>query len=300
MYREVKITAISLKPEKWNKAANADKLEAFFVEAARQGPQLILTTEGVLEGYGIMDVIEGRRSPQELLDIAEPIDGPYIQRFRRLAKTLRTCLCFGFAERIEDEAYNCAVVLDHEGQICGKYHKVQLAEGAHPRWNYNRTGKTIRAIDTPIGRVGIMICNDRWNPVIARTLVLDGARAILIPSWGDKSKANTQTVLARARENGVPIVLANVGVNLFISKGEIVAYAWGNDRVTTAVIDIPELPSTGAARRLEAEFYQWQGSEMEKRYQDTMNRMAENGHAGFGPTPHSWTTSQYYAIKETS
>jgi predicted amidohydrolase len=299
MYDQAKITAISLKPEKWNKGANADKMEALFGEAARQEPQLILTTEGVLEGYGIMDVIEGRRTAQELLEIAEPIDGPYIQRFQRLAKRLGTCLCFGFAERIGDEAYNCAVVLDREGDICGKYHKVQLAEGAHPSWNYNRTGKTIRAFETPVGRIGIMICNDRWNPVIARTLVLDGARAILIPSWGDKSKANTKTVLARARENGVPIVLANVGVNLFISKGEIVAYAWGNDRITTAVIDLPHVPSTEAARRLEAEFYRWQGPEMEKRYQDTMTRIAEQGDASFGPTPHSWTTSQYYAIKET-
>ena len=186
MYNSVKVAAISIKPKKWDKAANADKMEAFFVEAAKEQPQVILTTEGVLEGYVVMEVIENRETAGRLLDIAEPIDGPYIQRFQQLAKKLGICLCFGFAERIADEAYNCAVFIDHNGEICGKYHKTQLAEGTHPSWNFNRIGKTLRAFDTPIGRAGAVICNDRWNPMITRTLVLDGARLIFIPSYGSK------------------------------------------------------------------------------------------------------------------
>lgn len=275
MYNSVKVAAISLKPVKWDKPANADRMEAFFVAAAKDEPRLILTTEGLLEGYVIMDVVEGRASPEAMLEIAEPIDGPYIQRFRRLAKTLHTCLCFGFAERVDHEAYNCALFIDHEGEICGKYHKVQLAEGTHPSWTYNRVGKQIRAFDTPIGRAGIVICNDRWNPLIARTLVLDGAQVILISSYGSKTKAQNETVLARARENGVPIVEANVGMNLIISKGEIVAYKWGNDQITTAVIEVPEPPSTDAARRSEAEYLRQQGPEMEKRYKKTMDKLAQ-------------------------
>ena len=78
--------------------------------------------------------------------------------------------------------------------------------------------------------------------------MLDGAQYILIPSFGSKSKGQNETVLARARENGVPIVEANVGVNMIVSKGEVVAYAWGNDRITTATIDIPAPASTEAAR----------------------------------------------------
>ena len=275
MYNSIKVAAISIKPEKWDKAANADKMEAFFVEAAKEQPQVILTTEGVLEGYVVMEVIEDRETAERLLDIAEPIDGPYVQRFQQLAKKLGICLCFGFAERIADEAYNCAVFIDHNGEICGKYHKTQLAEGAHSSWNFNRIGKTLRAFDTPIGRAGAVICNDRWNPMIARTLVLDGARLILIPSYGSKSKGQNEAVLARARENGVPIVEANVGMNLIISKGEIVAYKWGNDQISTAVIDIPEPPSQKVARRAEQEYLQLQGPEMEKRYQKTMERLTE-------------------------
>ncbi len=274
MYESITVSAISLKPTKWDKAANAEKLEAFFVAAAQAGPQLILATEGVLEGYVVMDVIEGRATPMAMLEIAEPLDGPYIRRFRALARKLRTCLCFGFAERCPGAAvYNTAVFIDAAGDIRGVYHKTQLAEGTHPSWNFNRIGETIRAFDTPFGRAGILICNDRWNPQIARTLVLDGARFLLIPSYGSKGRAQNRTVLARARENGVPIVEANVGMNLIISKGEIVSYKWGNDRISTAQIEIPFPPATETARRSEQAYMETQDTEMAARYRKTLARL---------------------------
>ena len=273
MYESVEVAAISFRPAKWDKAGNADRMEELFVRAAQKKPRLILTTEGALEGYVVMEIVEGRATAKTMLEVAEPIDGPYIRRFQKLARTLNTCLAFGFAERIGDEAFNCALFLDQEGEICGRYHKVQLAEGTHPSWQFNRVGHRLRAFDTPIGRAGFVICNDRWNPDIVRALVLDGARIILIPSYGAKTKRQNQAVLARARENGVPIVEANVGMNLIISKGEICAYQWGNDQVTHGIVDIPVEPSAATARKAELDYLAAQKPEMERRFQKTMERV---------------------------
>ncbi len=274
MFTSVRVAAISLKPKKWDKDHNADKLERYFREAAREVPDLILATEGMLDGYGVMEVLEGQRTAADMLEVSEPIDGPYIERFRRLAEELSTCLCFGFAERIGDDVYNAAIFIDAGGEIRGKYHKTQFAEGTHPSCNFNRIGGTLRAFDTPFGRAAFVICNDRWNPMIVRTLVLDGAQLILIPSYGSKSRDQNETVLARARENGVPIVEANVGMNLIVSKGEIVAYAWGNDRITTATIEVPSAPSTPLAREYERRYLDLQGPEMARRYEKTLERIA--------------------------
>ena len=279
MYDSVEVASISFRPAKWDKAGNADRLEELFVRAAQNGPRMILTTEGALEGYVVMDVVEGRASAEAMLEVAEPIDGPYIRRFQKLARTLKTCLAFGFAERIGDEAYNCALFLDEQGEICGRYHKVQLAEGAHSSWHFNCVGKLLRAFDTPIGRAGFVICNDRWNPHIVRALVLDGACIILIPSYGDKSKRQNRAVLARARENGVPIVEANVGMNLIISKGEICAYQWGNDHITYGVVDVPVAPGATAARQAEQDYLEAQSPEMERRYQRTLERVGQSVNA---------------------
>ncbi len=257
MFRRYKVAAVSTRPVRWNKAHNADKMEAFFRGAARQKPDLIVSTEGMLEGYLVADVTWHRERVEALLDIAEPITGPHITRFRKLAKLLKTCLCFGFAERIGREAYNTAIFIDHHGSICGKYHKV--SETTHPAWNFARQGSCVRAFDTPLGRCGVLICSDRWFTILARSLVLDGAQFILIPTYGAVSKAQNQAVLARARENGVPIVQANAaGMNMIVSRGETVAYARGIDRITTGFIDIPVAPSPGAASVCEREFLKLQ------------------------------------------
>ena len=272
-FSSIKVAAISLKPVKWNKSANADKLESMLRKAARTKAELLVATEGVLEGYVVNEVISDRTKIEAMRQVAEPIDGPNIRRFRSLARSLKKSLAFGFAERIGTEIFNAAIFIDHQGRIAGKYHKTQLNEGTDQSCMFNRVGKKLRAFNTPFGRVGFLICNDRWNPNIARALVLDGAQMLLICAYGSKKKEQNETVLARARENGVPIVEANVGVNVIVSKGEVAAYQWGNDKITTAVVDIPIQPSTKAARVVERGYLKWQKKEMFLRWRKTMRSL---------------------------
>src|SRR5262249_47629299 len=126
MYDSIKVSALSLMPIKWDKFANADRLEDFFVRAARDAPRLIVGSEGAFEGYVIADAIDFPETAEAVRGIAEPLDGPYVTRFRKLARSLRTCLCFGMAERVGDDVYNCAVVIGDDGEICETYHKTQL------------------------------------------------------------------------------------------------------------------------------------------------------------------------------
>src|SRR5579864_6212032 len=123
-----------------------------------------------------------------MYDVALTLQSETIQRFQSLARQLGMCLVFGFAERDGADVYNCAIFIDDHGRICGKYHKMLLAEGYDPtRW-FDRLGSHARAFDTPIGRCGIMICYDRGSPELARVLALDGAELIVIPTYGDSSE----------------------------------------------------------------------------------------------------------------
>jgi N-carbamoylputrescine amidase len=252
MFARRRVAAVSFRPKRWDKAANADRLEGFFRAAARKGAELIVAPEGALEGYVISDVTWNRERVDAFLDLAEPIDGPYIARFRKLARELGVCLCFGFAERVGRDSFNSAVFIDDTGRVCGTYRKV--TETTHRTWNFARQGTRVRAFDTPWGRAGMLICSDRWMPLLARTLVLDGARFLLIPTYGSTEHGQTKAVLARSRENGVPIVQANVGMVQVISKGEIVTHQRGMNRITYGHIDIPVLPSPEAVRACDKEF----------------------------------------------
>lgn len=276
MYKAIKAAAISLKPRPWDKPYNADKLEQLFRQAAGTKAELLVATEAVLDGYVTQEVIKDPSLAPQMLELSEPIDGPYIKRFQKLARSLRRCLAFGFAERVRRDIYNAAIFIDHRGRICGKYHKTWLAEGYDPSWTFNRIGRQLRAFDTPLGRAGMLICADRWNPDIARALALDGAQMLLICSYGSRKKRQNQTVMARARENGLPIVEANVGMNLIISKGEVVSYKWGVDQITTGVIDVPTLPSTRAARQAERFHLERQGPEMKRRARITLHKIKQD------------------------
>jgi predicted amidohydrolase len=272
MFQSVEVAAISFEPEKFAIQPNCDRLEEMFRQAAKEGAQLAVGPEGVIEGYVVNQIIGGTELAQRMNDVAVTMRHPIIKRFRDLARELEMSLAFGCAEKIGRGVYNCAVYIDAAGRICGKYHKMQLAEGSHPSWWYNRLGRNSRAFNTPYGRAGFLICNDRWNADIARIPVLDGARYLLIPSFGSRSKSQDEAVLARSRENGVPIVEANVGVTMIVSKGEVVARSRKVTQILRGTIEIPAGPTRKNRDDHERTFLSWRHKEMKVRYQQTIKK----------------------------
>ena len=292
MYTTIKAAAVNFVPWKWHKDWNADRMEECFVRAVRAGAQLVVEPEGILEGYVANEAILHPGLRENVVEIAEPIDGPYVKRFCKLARRLKASFVFGMAQlKGRRDVYNTAVFVDHRGRICGTYDKTQLAEGYDPSWNFNRLGRTIRAFDTPFGRSGMLICNDRWNPLIARALALDGAGFICILSYGSTSRDQDRAVIARARENGVAIVEANVGVNLIVSKGEPVACDRGRGIITLAEIDIPAPPSTANARAAQREYMRARPAKMKANLRDKLKRVkkdvASDPHGGQPARPRS-------------
>ena len=263
----IRVAAISFEPQKFDLAGNAKRLEQLFRDAQRGGARIAVAPEGALDGYVVNEIIAGKESPERMKDVAIEIDDPVIQRFQKLAEELRMCLAFGFAERIGHDVWNCAVFIDQTGHLCGKYHKMQLAEGYDESWWFNRLGDKCRAFDTPFGRCGILICNDRWNPQLAKIAALDGAQFLVIPSFGSTSEKQDEAVLNRSIENSIPVIEANVGVTLIVSENRIAAVDRARKRITFSEIVIPDARPVNAMMRDEEEqrFLTWRTEEMPKR-----------------------------------
>ncbi|MDA4121811.1 MAG: carbon-nitrogen hydrolase family protein [Thaumarchaeota archaeon] len=285
-FKVLRVAAISMKADKWKVEENADKMERLFRRAGRLGAKVAVITEGALQGYVVMEAIKSPKRAEKMLAISEQPEGPHNLRFGQLAKDLGMCICLGLSERVGGDVYNAALFIDDQGRIRGRHYKMQFAEGNDPGWYFNRMGQHIRAFDTPYGRAGFLICNDRWDKTLARALVLDGARVIYILAYGDKSHKQDRVLVETARENGVPIVEANVGANLIISKGEIVARARGEDDITVADIAVPLAQSEEAVRELEREFLTRRGPEMKRRYAKTMASLAGGRDPNFGSFAH--------------
>lgn len=274
--QRVRVAAISLVPKKLDLAGNADRLEAAFRKAAAAGAKLAVAPEGVLDGYIINPILACEISVERMRDVAIPIDHAVIQRFQALAKSLELCVVFGFAEKIGPDVFNTAVFIDGTGAIRGKYHKMQFEEGYHPDWWFNRLGTQSRAFDTPFGRCGILICNDRWNASLAKIPALDGAQFLVIPAYGSNAFTQDEAVLSRGRENKLPIVEANVGVSLVVNEGKIATVSREKEGITFSEISIPAAQPSQPAERdaVEREFLQWRADEMQRRFQAKNHRFS--------------------------
>ena len=294
----VRVASVSFEPVKFDLEGNANRLEEWFRRAASGGAKIAVGPEGALEGYVVNEIIAKEASAEQMRKVALRIDSPIIQRFQALAHELDMCLVFGFAEDVAGDIFNCAIFIDHQGSIRGKYHKMQLAEGYHESWWFNRLGRHSRAFDTPYGRCGILICNDRWNPQLAKIPALDGAQFLVIPSFGSTSKAQDEAVLARGVETGLPVIEANVGVSLIVNNNTIAAVDRHRRGVTFAEITIKDRMTTDDFKRdqTEASFLQWRKDEMarrfahhmaslEKRARDASSQISDTGQgAGIQPS----------------
>ncbi|SFS15197.1 carbon-nitrogen hydrolase family protein [Yoonia litorea] len=72
-------------------------------------------------------------------------------------------------------------------------------------------GDDLKLIDTPLGKIGILICYDSEFPLLARTLVAAGAEVILVPSCTEAPAGQTrvrQSCRARAIEGQCLVVQA--------------------------------------------------------------------------------------------
>jgi N-carbamoylputrescine amidase len=274
----VRVAAISFVPIKFDLEHNIEELERAFREAKQGRAQIAVAPEGCLEGYVVNEIIAGKAQADKMNEVAVTIDGPVIQRFQKLAAELDMCLVFGFAEKIGNDVFNAAVFIDNQGKICGKQHKMQLAEGSDPAWWFNRLGKHSRAFDTPYGRCGFLICNDRGNPALSRILALDGAQYLLIPAYGSREPHQDEYVLRRGRESGLPVVEANVGVTLIVDDGKIVSVDRNEKQITYGNIT-PAAVSESRPKerdRIEQDFFEWRDHVMKERLERTLEKLKKS------------------------
>lgn len=182
-----------------------DRIAAVVERARERGAAMVVLPECAVGGY--MTGGEG---------IA--VDGPEIERLARIAGD--TVVCAGFTEAAPGGPYSSAVCVSGDG-VLGHHRKVHLPPSELGAF---RPGDSFRAFDTPLGRVGMLICYDKIFPEAARTLALDGADIVAsMSAWptcrydpAKRAPADRQTRAfnlldqARAVENQVVWVSSNV------------------------------------------------------------------------------------------
>ena len=229
------IASISFIPKKWDKAANANKIEKMVRQAAAQGAKLVATPEGALEGYVVNEVIYEKNAAKkeklekQFIELAEPVDGKYISRFYNLADELDIYLIIGYLEKYGSNIYNCAVIIDPDGARKGFYHKTHLWQGYDSNPPRYTTGDSFPVLKVGDINVGMMICADRRFPEVARSLMINGADLIVCPAYGSYGELNTALMRTRAFENQTFVIFSHPNHSLIINNDGDVISECGTD-----------------------------------------------------------------------
>jgi predicted amidohydrolase len=170
-------------------------------EAAAAGAELLVLPECAIPGY-MFD------SAEEALPYAEEIPGPTTEAFERECRRLGVHAITGLLERDGDTLYNAAILVGPDGLI-GSYRKTHLPFLGVDR--FVRPGDELKVFDTALGRIGLIICYDLRFPEVTRTLALDGADLVAMPTnFPTAARIQTELItVARAAENRVFLLCAN-------------------------------------------------------------------------------------------
>ncbi len=204
-------------------------IEGLIGDARDRGVDLLVLPEAALGGY--VETLHGETEPPPALDA----DGPELRHVMQLAGDM--VVCVGFCEDGGDGVrYNTAACVSGEA-IHAIHRKVHLPLDEN---RLTSTGDRLDAFDTPVGRLGMLICYDKAFPEASRSLALDGAQVLCFLSAWPCSASNPAPRLeddrqfrrselwdrARAAENSLIVASANqtgeFGTLRFVGSARVV------------------------------------------------------------------------------
>lgn len=216
---------------------------------------LLVLPELAFSGYDFRD-------RDELDALAESFrDGPTVALLRELARERGAVIVAGYAERAAEGCYNSAMLVCPDG-TAHNYRKIHLFNREQDVFLPGDAPPAV--VETPAGRIGMMICFDWFFPETARCLALAGAQIIAHPSnlvlpWCQRA------MFARSLENAVHTITCNRigteartdrsltftgGSQILNTKGETLASApTDQESLTFAALDPTLADDKGIAGR---------------------------------------------------
>ncbi len=185
-----------------DREGNFVRIENAILEAKKKSAQIACFPETTIYGWVNPDAHQR----------AHPIPGEDSDRLCQLAKKHSIYLCVGLAEKAEGQLFDSAVLIDDQGNLLLKHRKINiLTELMQPPYT---PGSDIQAVDTPLGRIGMLICADTFVPENLQRMAACKPDLVLVPygwaakeeAWPGHGKELHKTVSNAAQAIGAPVV----------------------------------------------------------------------------------------------
>lgn len=242
MKKKLKIGLISHKFE-GNKDKTIQKTLELIEKAAKKGANLVVLQELHQSEYFC------QAENVEFFDLANDFSKD-CDFWGNVAKKFGIVLVTSlFEKRTSGLYHNTAVVFEKNGEIAGKYRKMHIPDDPnfYEKFYFTPGDLGYNAINTSVGRLGVLVCWDQWYPEAARLMALNGAEILIYPTaigWfendaDDEKKRQLEAWICvqkgHAIANTLPVVAVNrIGFEASPNGENLGILFWGNSFVCGA------------------------------------------------------------------
>ena len=177
-------------PVPFDRDRTLDKLRDLAADAARRGAQLAVFPEAFVSAYpkGLdfgarvgMRTPEGREDFRRYFDSAVDVPGPAVDRLARVARENRLHLVVGVIEREIGTLYCTVLFFAPDGRYLGKHRKLMPTAMERLVWGFG-DGSTLPVFETPLGRLGAVICWENYMPLLRTAMYAKGIQLWCAPT----------------------------------------------------------------------------------------------------------------------
>ncbi|HEU4760182.1 MAG TPA: carbon-nitrogen hydrolase family protein, partial [Dehalococcoidia bacterium] len=209
------VAAVQAAPVFLDREATLDKACRLIAEAAAAGARLIVFPESFVPAYPdwVWAVPPGDQATlnelyAELLDNAVEVPSPATDRLCRAAKDAGAYVVMGVTERNTEASggslYNTLLYIDPRGRVLGKHRKLVPTGAERLVWAQG-DGSTLAVYDTPLGKLGGLICWENYMPLARYAMYAWGTQIYVAATW-DRGEPWLSTLRHIAKEGRVYVI----------------------------------------------------------------------------------------------
>jgi nitrilase len=185
-----KVAVVQAAPVVFDRERTLKKVHALAAEAARLGARLVVFPEAFISAYprGLdfgavfgSRTDAGREQFRRYWESSVDVPGPAVDALGRTAKSSRIYLVIGLIERDRGTLYCTVLFFSPDGAYLGKHRKIMPTASERLVWGFG-DGSTMPVFDTPLGKIGAVICWENYLPLMRAAMYAKGIELYCAPT----------------------------------------------------------------------------------------------------------------------
>ena len=189
-----KIAIVQKPPAFMHKQKTIEIAVATVEEAASNGAQLVVFSEAFIPGYPAWiwrlkpggDYMLSEQLHERLLNNAITMESDDLLPLYEAARKYNVTIVCGIEERdsqlSRSTLYNTVITIGCDGTLLNKHRKLMPTNPERMVWGFG-DASGLNVIDTPVGRVGSLLCWENYMPLARYALYSQGVEIYIAPTY---------------------------------------------------------------------------------------------------------------------